>query len=513
MDDHSNDAEIAVATGSDDDSQPHSMPCAVQISIHSLPNETVMNIFRFLTRRDLNAVRLVQRAWTNHSAAALFDQVYISPHTEDLDVLMNLSRHPVYSTMPKKAIYLTDIWENNIGDLTYINNLVIQVMHRFCPPYRCEKFQYADEELKTIYEYAVASTEDFVYMDPNLIKLKGLRIIEEGMVAYRERAARKSRDWANRQRTVERINAAVKGLRNLNTIEFVNFVAGYGFPREAQDVRAQKLYRASGSPMARTWHLFYLQPEGYKTDVHTQFFTMIEALAQGPQQVRRLATRMMSPGLFSPSSQVEYPTDLHHCINALQYLEVLHLRMHPRLTEKSDILQNLPCMLRSMTRLRELELDLGSLRMLIVQQRLPLHSMHEVFGTNFEGFPNLERLALRWLKGSAAEVMEFLGNCTRLNSLEMEGIELTEGRWVDVTDFLVTTLYLPRVVFVRRLRQPGNIGVWITGVGEGHDRFFKVEEHTCTTFDEDPHVDLDANGNGNSNGNGNGNGNGNYSVP
>ena len=494
MDDRSSGAGLAMATRNDDDSQRHSTQRNVQISIQSLSTEIILNIFRFLIKRDLKAVRLVQQAWTNLPAAALFDQVYISPHTKDLDVLAKISCHPVYSTKVKKAIYLTDLWKKKISDLTYIEHLVVQIMYpfnwRFGSSFEGEELLYADEEIMRIIRCGMAIAEyGFLDIKPRLMELKDLRIIKEGLAAYRHRAAEIYDSYLQPDRTVKRISAAIKLFHNLNTVEFDHFVPSYGFPREVQDTKAWEVYRMSGSPTVRSWHLFYLQPRKYRVDVHAAFFTMIDALALGSQKLRSLIARKMAPYLFNLSSRADYPFDLRHRIDALRHLEVFRLQLRPRKWEEPDMLQNLPLLLRSMTPLRELELDLGDIRWLAEEDRLPLHSIHEVFGGTVNNFPKLERLTLRWLRCTVKELIEFLSHCNRLTSLEMEGIELMEGRWVDVTDFLITTLHLPRVVFVGRMRQPGNIGVRIASVGEGYDRLFKVEEHTCTTFDDNDNDD------------------------
>ena len=62
-----------------------------------IPNKIILQIFQLLEKSDLKSARLVKKTWTVVAAKLLFDQVYVSPHSENLEVFTAIAQHPLLS--------------------------------------------------------------------------------------------------------------------------------------------------------------------------------------------------------------------------------------------------------------------------------------------------------------------------------------------------------------------------------------------------------------------------------
>ena len=59
------------------------------------PSEVLLEVLRDVSKKDLKAVRLVNKQWSSCTAKYLFDTLWISPHKENIDVFQSLTQHPV----------------------------------------------------------------------------------------------------------------------------------------------------------------------------------------------------------------------------------------------------------------------------------------------------------------------------------------------------------------------------------------------------------------------------------
>src|SRR5882762_11146992 len=72
---------------------------------NKLSTELLMEIFRHAEKSDLKSIRLFSKAFDAISSRFLFDRVYISIHLKDLEILSDISRHPVLRLLVREAIY------------------------------------------------------------------------------------------------------------------------------------------------------------------------------------------------------------------------------------------------------------------------------------------------------------------------------------------------------------------------------------------------------------------------
>src|SRR6202041_3310081 len=72
---------------------------------NKLSPELLMEIFRHAEKGDLKSIRLASKAFSAISSRFLFDRVYISIHLKDLEILSDISRHPVLRLLVREAIY------------------------------------------------------------------------------------------------------------------------------------------------------------------------------------------------------------------------------------------------------------------------------------------------------------------------------------------------------------------------------------------------------------------------
>src|SRR6267378_6651329 len=73
---------------------------------NKLSTELLLEIFRHAEKSDLKlSIRLFSKAFDAISSRFLFDRVYISIHLKDLEILSDISRHPVLRLLVREAIY------------------------------------------------------------------------------------------------------------------------------------------------------------------------------------------------------------------------------------------------------------------------------------------------------------------------------------------------------------------------------------------------------------------------
>ena len=68
-------------------------------------NEIALDIVSYLNKTQLKSVRLVSKQWCDCGSQYLFDQLYVSPHKEDLDVFNSVTQHPILSNCVRRLIY------------------------------------------------------------------------------------------------------------------------------------------------------------------------------------------------------------------------------------------------------------------------------------------------------------------------------------------------------------------------------------------------------------------------
>ena len=422
--------------------------------IQRLPVETLLSIFQLLEKEDLKAVRLTCGEWKFLPSKFLFDCVFVSPHTKDLEVFTNVSHHPVFSRTVKKLTYLLNGFDPILTTKDYVNGLITQMLLRVQRTIGIEDPRFVDQELDKLWQDAMSLRRRSTQQQTDEIDLTSNRIVQEGLAAYREHAAEEEWNLSTGEMAM-RLCVGMARLPNLCAIDFMEHIPSGDPAYKNFDVTTPLSHYQTGSPWIRSWNPLYLSPEFKTPAIRTEFLTMVRALALSGTKLKSLHTWRLCFDLFKATNRM----DLTHCINALESLEVLHLWFEARGCDEPEMLENLPRILSSTTQLRELKIILEEFDP-YCSSFFFLHTIQEVFGAQFPVWKSLTKLELSGLRCPAQGLVDFCGSHTGLKSLQLGTIELMKGNWADIMDFLSKILQLSEVVLRGPLREVNGTKLW-----------------------------------------------------
>src|SRR6186713_1615448 len=95
--------------------------------IHLLPDELVIHIFTFLSRKDCKTSRLVSKAWSVLAADHTFETVYIRPNSQSLKSLNAIAHHSFLHSRVRKLYFDLRPFELNLTKLEYLRLLIQQM--------------------------------------------------------------------------------------------------------------------------------------------------------------------------------------------------------------------------------------------------------------------------------------------------------------------------------------------------------------------------------------------------
>ncbi|KAI9700844.1 MAG: hypothetical protein M1836_002213 [Candelina mexicana] len=90
----------------------------VSISQHHLevPTELLIEIFKYLPRKDIKSTRLVCKEFQYASSQFLIDRVYLSGQTKQIEALTAVSRHPIFRNYVREIVYDAAHFDKRLTD-------------------------------------------------------------------------------------------------------------------------------------------------------------------------------------------------------------------------------------------------------------------------------------------------------------------------------------------------------------------------------------------------------------
>ena len=95
-------------------------------SANCLPNEVLSLVLSHLFKSDLKKVRLVCRLWSEMAIPTLYERVYVSPHSKDLEVFNSIASNKHLSEVVKEVVYDASYFNPNLSKSVYLERLVDQ---------------------------------------------------------------------------------------------------------------------------------------------------------------------------------------------------------------------------------------------------------------------------------------------------------------------------------------------------------------------------------------------------
>ncbi|MCJ1486456.1 hypothetical protein MMC06_006633 [Schaereria dolodes] len=418
------------------------MPSPTDLSRKFLPNETLLSIFRTLTKADLKALRLVCKKWSPLGNGLLFDRVFISPHSRDLDVFTNITGHHSLNLGVKSVLYDLSRFDTRLTKDDYFSQLQTQtrdlishvvrdfLLAKSCP--QMAEFVRFVRRLDLPENEQVRTVGDF----------NDYETINEGFRWYTISAKQQEKVFAKDEIAVQ----LLLGLKHLPMLQHVGFYEGLEGPK------LQGLYdldgfnsmstqpissRLQGPPLARSLHPLFLQPcfDGER-DVCDDVNLVVRSLSLTQKTINSLRFPTMNslqPENFN--SQISMTEALlNHTINALRHVQELDITVFSKTMEMTKP-DTLPRIFQSITDLRRLTF-VG-----------PFNSgedtdMRTVFGSSPLPWKKLSHLKLGCITETKNGLLTFLQAQPALRHLSLLAFSLSEGTLAGLFDGMRNTLHL-----------------------------------------------------------------------
>lgn len=429
-----------------------------------LPNEILLLIFLRLHKEDLKSVRLVCKLWSILPLGLLFDRIYISPHSVNVQVFNNIAAHPHISRCITKLIYDVCDFKADLSRHDYYDALSHQIYNRCSHlPQSDFVFQARDEQLNEILQYArdkhgrAPDSNDF-----SDYTMSDHRVVDRGHRAYLE-SARQQREYHNGGELLVHLCLGLKAFPALDSIVLGGTWGDSLTDRRFDHTKLSPIHNC-GSPLARTWHPLFLEPRviGRRAYGHVEFFTVIRGLSLSQKKVSKFeSTRWLN--LYQNTFDTKVlmsPSLLNHTVNALKKVERLAFsRLTSELPFKDTrSIDALPTILRSMSALKHLSLDMDKKS---ARDHNP-NTLMEIFGSH-HAWCQLVYLDLASFAADEANLLDFLVSLQALQDLTLRDGELTCGNWASALEQFRKSLRLESLTLESPLIQFGGIVIW----GEG----------------------------------------------
>ena len=448
----------------------------------ALPNELILDICGYLPKPDLKACRLVSKSWSASASVYLFSKIYISPREEDIEVFNLISQNGQLSRCVRTLEYDGTNFSNRTraSKDEYIKILSNQVIHY--PKLYLTCLGDKDTELTQFIKSCLKM--------PNTIQkdFRNFNFISEG---YRE-----WEDHNKRQRRIlmngEFIKILICGLGKLELLNSVKITSDW----PTCDLRDEHLTRDRtypyfyGSPFGRAWQLSHPKP-CRRFSTAESFNIITTALSQSQRQLRSLRVFRLPISVFNPNQNGILKNSSISAYSSLEHL-VLVFNCPYQEAHVEPSLPVIQALLGSMGRLRSLQLSMASVRGF----RGPPSDMHwKVFLADGTQWIALTKLILFGFVVSVKNLCHLLKiRMPNLRELSFREVELLEGRWEGVIEFLKTSMRLlsfPLQDYWRNYHQRGEIfpeGLLAERLAMGKDIENYVVNggrHPCLCADED----------------------------
>ncbi|MCJ1264693.1 hypothetical protein MMC22_004567 [Lobaria immixta] len=446
----------------------------------NLSNEVLLMIFKLLDKDHLKSVRCACKFFGPLASPLLFDQIYISPHRPNLDVFRHMTEHSELCRYPRELVYDVQRFKATIDSREYFKNLCDQLRHYTSRDSRFN-IPHVDKEIEGLVGMARGPPrEDDSYST--------CRVVLRGLEIYRQKAEEEDY-YSNSGQLLACLCVGLVKLPYLDKVMFQStWEDGDLFSENwSESPREPRLF---SSPLARAWSSFHLKPVAPSFDANTvhEFDNVISAFSLTKRPLRALHAGSLMFNMpyekFYTKSRLSR-TFRQHGPTATHHLECLQLDIDTRhysareLSDSGNIV---------FTRERTPPVDLLAAAFLHMPglRHLWLSSVDHDDGNGLLSIselfqavrlPALEHLSLWGMLGSVADILAFLRAQSRLRTLELCNIELSEGTWAGLVDDMRRCLSLESVNLIPSLRQGGGVDIWDEDAWEDENMTGEVEKY------------------------------------
>lgn len=423
-------------------------PCHI---IHRMPNEILLYIFGYLEKFDLKQVRLVGQRWAYLPIERLYDRIFISHHSKDLEVLTKITNSPRLSGCVTELVVGSAYFEEIIDSAEYLDYLEEQFLELVWEEPMSE---FEDQQFKDLLGYFDGSDPAANYPERRT-EISRYPVVQTGLSWYRK-AQREQQENISTREFDTRLTLGFRALSKLRTVNFqhewnieLDEIPSYlenlqTFPY----VSPLKPWQRQGSPLARSWHPFCVAPRCHTDDMLPELRAVMHCLTLTGKPLQCLSTSRPASSVFSSCSlQLEYRR-LEDILWPLRSLEKFDLNI-TRDSVRLPLARDLPTVLHSLYNLKHLNINLDDG---ILDGTSNLFSFSDLLGSTPPSYPHLTELRLIAIACSQPQLLSFLCAQPNLTSLTIGFIRLTEGRWAPVFCEL-RSLKLQSFVLEQRLEE------------------------------------------------------------
>ena len=437
-------------------------------SANCLPNEILSIILSYLFKSDLKRIRLVCKLWSEMAIPTLYDRVYVSPHSRDLEVFNSIASEKHLSKFVKELVYDASSFDMDLSKSVYLSRLLSQTEELIAELAEETVFNSPDRHVNSFLKFAQGPYQDL------LQPIFTYRFVDQGYSRYCELAEEQEELFDSGQFLVE----LCQGLRSLPKLHRVTIHDEWQRDDQYQqrallDPVALRPLRPFYTPLARGWNPLFLEPSPWspnglripqKDDSHMQCQAMIRALSLSKSCICHLricpsSRRGISSHFFNTCLGASMS---NHSIKVFSGLKRLDLTITS--TGESAIgdfggvtLPDLTKLLASIHRLVNLTL------MFIVFPFFhtpEMFDLRDLFGPLGDCSWNLCFLHLSGFAATQSYLHDFLKRQHNVQHLSLADFELLDGDWATMLD-KIKALALPLKEFglLRPLGQREDVDV------------------------------------------------------
>lgn len=366
-------------------------------SINKLSPEVMIMIFANLSKMHIKNARLVSKEWESlvvHFIPYLYDTVVISPHQSNMDTFLKVAYHPTYSVHIKHLIYDGTCFDDRMNLARYETALRKQFK-------------------------AFGRTEPVTS-----------ELLAEGLAVYQQ-CTREQETLSTHDELFFVLKIGLRKFSRLRTVLIANGRVFKSSPSE----------EAFGpGRLCRDWNPLHLRPwdQGeylLHPWVSEHFIFLLDVLTTTKRQVQDLDWRLWQSvdlAQFSrlPLLPAQLKTDSAAAFRCLRRLNLCIGGPHPPPNEDIAAFSQL---LQAADALEEMQLNFASWGFPILFA--PLVHAHT--------WPHLRVIDINSFKMSQSQLLAFLHrHAGTLREVSFHYLELTEGLWADVSDYMRSFLNL-----------------------------------------------------------------------
>ena len=415
-----------------------------------LPLEVKVIVAEFLCKSNLKSLRCVSKEWHAMATPLLFDQVYVSPRSKDIQIFSHITKHPVISRSIKGMI--CDV--STVPDLshqTYFLALCDQWQGQTLALSKKDRFKSPHSRLNKFVNAIIRASRSRGGL---FSKYRNDEYVIEGLQRWKD-LAKEEREALEDGRNGMYFSDLCSGLHRLSNLQSVivendmwSKIDMSFYPSNSQHTLSPTL---SGSPLARSWIPWHLRPKRSDDAGFEHLFLVVQALSGTKRRVKHFKCHSWVREGLSPLDFAVYDmTDVfaRHMVNALRQLQTLELQITPHEYHfidfpDIDALGYLPQLLEQLTNLRYLKLILISAERINRVRRLkrtPLSDTCYSYSQIFPRHGKWERLESLHVSGLAIDGLDMvfllLHQMPHLKNLWLHRIDLLQGRWSGVVEAL-----------------------------------------------------------------------------